>query len=242
VNLLPKAKRGRPPGFIDWKPQPETEAVIEQIQCVLQEYQAYLPMTIRQIFYRLVGAHNYPKEEKAYKRLQEIIGKARRARLIPFTQIRDDGFSELKGSYFQSPQSFVETVKYSAENYQLDPQTAQPVKLFVWCEAAGMSIQLGQVSRPYGVPVLSSGGFDSLTAKYDLARKFSHYESVKVFHIGDHDPSGVHIFGSLDEDVRAFSEKADIEFVRLSRDIRAYQPIQPADRATKGNRQAKFPR
>ena len=218
LNTLPKARQGRPRGYIEWKPQAETEARLLQIKGILQEYHAYLPMTIRQIFYRLVGAHDYQKDEKAYKRLCETISKARRARLIPFCHIRDDGFSELKGSYFESPQSFIEAVKYTAESYQLDPQTVQPARLFVWCEAAGMSNQLEQVSKPYGVPVLSSGGFDLLTAKYDLACKFRKYEAVKVFHIGDHDPSGVHIYSSLDEDVRAFmmDSDTDIEFVRLA--------------------------
>lgn len=215
---LPKAKKGRPRGFIDWHPRNETEALILQVKGILEEYREYLPMTIRQIFYRLVGAHNYEKDEKAYKRLCEIINKSRRARLIPFWQIRDDGFSELQDSYFDSPQSFIKAVKYTAQNYKLDPQSTQPVRLFVWCEAAGMATQLEQVSRPFGVPVLSSGGFDSLTAKYNLACKFKQYKAVKVFHIGDHDPSGVHIFGSLDEDVREFLKDCDteIQFERLA--------------------------
>ncbi len=138
--------------------------------------------------------------------------------MIPFKQIRDDGFSELQESYFDSPQSFIEAVRYSAENYKLDPQRVQPVRLYVWCEAAGMSNQLEQVSKPYGVPVLSSGGFDSLTVKYDLADKFKQHGAVKIFHIGDHDPSGVHIYGSLDEDVKAFMVGSDtnIEFTRLA--------------------------
>jgi hypothetical protein len=39
-----------------------------------------------------------------------------------------------------------------------------------------------------------------------------------VLHFGDHDPSGVHCFSALDEDVVAFAEYygGDIEFVRLA--------------------------
>lgn len=209
----------RPRGFMDnWKPKAETETLINQVQEILVEYRAYLPMTIRQIFYRLVGAYGYPKDEKAYKRLQEHIGKARRARLIPFRQIRDDGFSSISDYYDTTPEGFVASVKSQARHYRLDPQSVQATKLFVWCEAGGMTNQLASVANPYGVSVLSSGGFDSLTVKYDLAQTFSGFDRVKVFHIGDHDPSGVHIFSSLEEDIVAFMEGrgTEIGFVRLA--------------------------
>ena len=65
--------------------------------------------------------------------------------------------------------------------------------------------QLQRVADDYSVPVYSSGGFDSLTTKHAVAQQISgEGEAVEVLHIGDHDPSGVHIFGSLDEDIRAF--------------------------------------
>lgn len=56
----------------------------------LEEYRAHLPMTARQIFYRLVGAYAYPKDEAGYGRLIEMLNRARRARMIPMESIRDD--------------------------------------------------------------------------------------------------------------------------------------------------------
>ena len=54
----------------------------------------------------------------------------------------------------------------------------------------------------------SSGGFDSLTVKYEVAREFAERRKVLVLHIGNHDPSGVHLYGSLDENVRRLSRCA----------------------------------
>lgn len=52
-------------------------------------------MTVRQIFDRLLGApgddDGYGKTEPDYERLAETNGKARRAGLIRFDAIRDDG-------------------------------------------------------------------------------------------------------------------------------------------------------
>jgi hypothetical protein len=46
----------------------------------VDEYEAQLPLTVRQIFYRLVGDHGYEKTERAYSRLTEHLVRACRAR------------------------------------------------------------------------------------------------------------------------------------------------------------------
>ena len=77
--------------------------------------------------------------------------------------------------------------------------------------------QLERVASRYGVPVMSSGGFDSVTTKHEVGRKLSDHPTT-VLHLGDHDPSGVHIFKSLDEDVGAFAKAylGEVEFIRLA--------------------------
>jgi len=62
---------------------------------------------------------------------------------------------------------------------------------------------LAPVANDLGVPVLPSGGFDSLTAKHALAQDMARWSSAEVLHIGDLDPSGEHLFTSLAEDVAA---------------------------------------
>jgi hypothetical protein len=69
------------------------------------------------------------------------------------------------------------------------------------------------------VPVFSSGGFDSLTAKYDFAEEIAASDRpVTVLHIGDLDPSGVHMPLALAEDVGAFVRElgGDVEFHRAA--------------------------
>ena len=52
LDLLGGARRGRtrPRGFIDWAPHPETQALIDAVQFVLDEYRNHLPLTARQFF------------------------------------------------------------------------------------------------------------------------------------------------------------------------------------------------
>jgi predicted GNAT family N-acyltransferase len=85
----------RPRGWVEnWTPRAATQQLIEQVQEILAQYADQLPLTIRQIFYRLVARFGFEKTERAYKnRLVEHLNMARRARVIPMHAIRDDGFT-----------------------------------------------------------------------------------------------------------------------------------------------------
>ena len=184
------------------------------MRAVLLEYADHLPLTIRQIFYRLVGARTadgavgYEKTEPAYERLSETIGKARRAGLIDFAAIRDDGVTRENPSGYDGIDDLMRSIAWRIDNYSLNRQIGQPMFTLLGCEAAGMVPQLARVADSFGAPVLSGGGFDSLTAKHDLAQEIAESERrVRLLHVGDYDPSGVRLFSSLDEDVRAFLRK-----------------------------------
>jgi hypothetical protein len=214
-----KPKRTRKRGFIDWNPRDETRALLDQVQAVLDEYEEHLPLTNRQIFYRLVGAHDYSKTENAYNNLCEMLQKARRSRMIPFSAIRDDGVITHELQTYASEEDFLETERYRAMGYLHDHREGQAALLMLWCEAGGMVPQLAAVADDYIVPVFSSGGFDSLTAKYDFAEKIAEGgRPVTVLHIGDHDPSGGHLYLALKEDIEAFVNElgGEVEFTRLA--------------------------
>src|SRR5688572_4606243 len=201
MKALPRATHGRPRGFLpDWRPQARTAAVIEHVREVLAEYHTHLPLTIRQIFYRLVAMHGFEKTERGYKQLCEILNRARRAQLVPFEHIRDDGFHRSERLGWPDIEAAKRAIVNTADRFRLDRQTGQPRRLALWCEASGMMPQLARVAEAYSVPVFSSGGFDSLTIKFNIAEEFSSWKRVKVLHIGDHDPSGIHVFHSLAED------------------------------------------
>ena len=212
--------RQRPRGLAAWSPRGETVELLDAVRGVLREYGDHLPLTIRQVFYRLVGAHGYNKTEQSYSRLCEVMNRARRAGMIPFESIRDDGTIFRTPPAWDSAEDMVKAAIATAENFRLDRQRGQPYRLIFGVEAGGMVPQVERIAAPYGIPVHSSSGFDSVTAKHELARRLAGWECSKVLHIGDHDPSGVHVFLSLAEDVAAMAESlnpsAEIEFTRLA--------------------------
>jgi hypothetical protein len=197
----------RPKGYITgWSPQPQTTALLEQVQEVLAEYRSFLPMTARQIFYRLVGQYDYDKTELAYSRLCEALVKARRAQVIPFSSIRDDGTTVTGGSPgYDGPDEWWEGELSAAEGYRRDRTDGQPCTIEVWCEAAGMAPQLGRVAQSYQWAVYSTGGFSSVTVTHEVAQRVLGRDRPTVFlHIGDYDPSGESIFEAMSQDIGAF--------------------------------------
>src|SRR5215213_9277393 len=200
-------------GYAPWNPQKKTKVILEQVEEILEEYRNYLPLTGRQIFYRLVGKYEYEKNERAYERLTNYLVRARRAGIIPFAFIRDDGASVMEHVHYRDENAFYEHIRKQGEAYRRDKLANQKVDIRVYCEAAGMMPQLHATCEPYSVPVYSCSGFDSLTAKYDLAqacKKTFAYEGRKtvILHLGDYDPSGESIFNDgLVEDIHAFLER-----------------------------------
>src|SRR5262245_40250120 len=125
----------RPRGFAPWSPKPETLALLAKVNAVLGEYQDHLPLTLRQIFYRLVGAHGYDKTELAYNRLSEHLVRARRARLVPMEAIRDDGGTVITPNMWSSAQEYLDAVRAQAGRLMLDRTVGQRTRLVVLCEA-----------------------------------------------------------------------------------------------------------
>lgn len=209
----------RPLGYAPWSPREATLVVLGQVDAVLAEYRAQWPLTVRQVFYRLVGAHEFPKTERDYKRLQEYLNRGRRAGRVPWAAIRDDGDTSSDPSWRYTdddPVEWFRSMLPSAEDYLLHPQSGQERFIEVWCEAGGMVPMLARAVEDRGIPVYSGGGFDSVTNLRNHAiRHRVQGGPILVLYIGDYDPSGQAMYHRYRADVTAFGSKADWEQVAV---------------------------
>jgi hypothetical protein len=203
-------------GYIDWRPQKRSRAKLEAVLSVLTTYHDQLPLTVRQIFYILVAGLVIKKTKNEYDNLAYLLRKARRARLIPFAHIHDQG-SVLPYSLngWDHANDLSGLIQGVVANFKLDPQLGQWRRLVVWCEAAGMLAQLRRVCDPYGVHVISGGGLDSVSDKWRFTQLVANAQ-FEVLHIGDLDRHGEDIFTALAEDVQAFDGYKNVDFVRLA--------------------------
>jgi len=214
----------RPKGYAPWRPHKKTAQLMYQVRQILEEYRDHLPLTARQIFYRLVAAYGYPKTENAAKNLGDHLTRARRAEMIPFDYIRDDGISVMAPAHYADENDFYKHIHDEGKSYKRDKLACQKMNVRVYCEAAGMMPQLERVCEPYSIPVYSCSGFDSVSAKYQLKescwRAYTYQgRRTVILHLGDYDPSGESIFNDgLVEDVYAF----------LNRDVPHKEPHEVA--------------
>lgn len=208
-----------------WVPQPHVAALIDQANDVIDQYRTYGAMTVRQIFYRLVGQFDYPKDERAYARLCETLVKARRAGMVSFGSIRDEPEEAHTTFGWDSPTDWWAAELSAAEGYVRNPHEGQDYRVELWCEAAGMAPMLSQMVRGYGVDVYSTGGFSSVTVTYSTAQRVLGRDVPTVMlHVGDFDPSGASIYESMTADIAAFvwadgdEEKFEHERVALTQE------------------------
>lgn len=185
-------------GYQPYAPTEYSQKVLQAAKQILIEYEAWeRPMTVRQIFYRLVAQYKYEKTEQAYKSLGGYIARSRRAYqahllglmreginqkeatkaalreplLIPFPWIRDERGQSHEVRSYDDVDSYVEFLLEDIERLQMDRSRSQPRHMELWCEANGMVPLMREIAQGYGLRVSSGGGYDSVTAKHKLAQR-----------------------------------------------------------------------
>src|SRR5438552_1711406 len=74
-----------------WRKQRSSEILLCRVRQVLKEFEEQLPLTARQLYYRLIGFKEYGKGQAFEEKLSDLLINARRHGDIPFESIRDDG-------------------------------------------------------------------------------------------------------------------------------------------------------
>lgn len=204
---MSKAHRStRPKGFMrSWTPKPESEQLIKNVQSIIRESRAGR-LSVRFIFYRLVAGYGYPKTERDYKNLAELLVKARRAQMISFNSIVDSG-TDMRGgvSGWNTRKDFLDSYKDIADYFTLNEMIGQPYHIELWSEDAGSVPMLATIVADYPVTVYSTGGFSSVTVTHEVAQRVLERDRPTAFlHVGDYDPSGESIYKSMCQDIGAF--------------------------------------
>jgi hypothetical protein len=177
--------------------------VLDAVLEVFEDYADQRPLPLRQVFYVLVGRAVMAKDETAYAQLQRMLDRARRARVVPFGWLRDDGVSRATRSSSPGPATLWRgCATRPAAAPATDRRASARVEL--WSEAAGLVPQIARIAEPCSIPVVSSGGADSLTNRHELVERIAAIGCPGVvLHVGDVDVDGEDVFRALSEDVAA---------------------------------------
>jgi hypothetical protein len=162
-----------------------TRTLIDRARVILENE---FPMTIRQIYYRLVSSGFIKNAKSDYQRVIRLMTIARDDGRVPFEWVVDRSRPVYAPSVFDDPKSYAEVVKKSCRR---DYWTLQPFYTEIWCEKDTISGSIAGVTEELGVTVRVGRGFNSTTRARETAVVLAGTRKPKViFYCGDHDPSG----------------------------------------------------
>jgi hypothetical protein len=198
-------------GANPYKAQAKNQIILDYVsEVILPAQAAYLPLTVRQIYYLLVAPGVISKSEERYRNLCRILARERRAGRIPFDVVRDDGQDTYASAVYTGTPDFWQQERGRIESYRVDRQDGQAQYIELWAETAGMAPQLTRVADGFSVPVWTGGGQTSVTARRQIAdRALERDVPTLILHVGDLDPHGKIIYQVLIEDAAEWVDDLD---------------------------------
>lgn len=220
-----------------WRPHQKTVDLLERVADILAEYD--FPLTLRQLFYRLVAAHVLPNTEGAYGGLSSKLVKAREAGIIDPEALVDRTRSPRRPECFSDLSEYAEVVRGA---YRRDKAASQPLHVEAWVEKDALVGLFEQVTEAYDVYAYACRGYNSFSALWEAAMRFRQAgKPVHVLYFGDFDPSGLDMTRDIRERLgRYCREEIVVQHVALTKEQVAEYDLPPMPAKTKDTRAAKF--
>lgn len=226
------------------------EELIIAVRGIIGQY-AGMRLTLRQIYYRLVAGQVILNVLSSYKRLSDVIARAREAGLVPWGSIEDrtreihDGHGEdnTAGAHFRL---FWNYVTHMNERYEMPKWWGQPTRVIVVLEKEALYEVFRQITDAEGVDLVPVRGYSSVTLLHDLSARMQDMtsdggvESINVLYFGDFDPSGADIQREVAEKLEEYGADFEIERVAITREQIEEMGLPPAPAKTTDSRYERF--
>ncbi len=197
---------------------------------VIEDLKAYKPLTLRQVYYQLVGKGYLENKPSRYVDLSKLVKQARIDGYIAWEDIEDRArpYYDLTG--WDGVGMFVEAyTKHFLTGYKRDLLRSQDVYIEVWIEKDALSSIATRISSYYTIPVVVGRGFSSVSFLNDYRDRLRETDKTPILlYFGDLDPSGVEAYEAMITTLTEELKVAGIRFKRvalLMEDVVKYQLI-----------------
>lgn len=168
------------------------------------------PMTLRQLFYRLVSDGTIGKKETEYKSLAHLTRNMRMSGELPFDWFADNTRWQRKPNSYSSLER---GVAIFAQAYRRDIWINQKNYVEIWLEKDALAGVVYGVTAEYDVPLMVSRGYSSLSYLHGAAMQIDYINKPTfIYYFGDYDPSGRDIPRDIETKLRTFAPDAEIHF------------------------------
>jgi hypothetical protein len=194
------------PGRRDWQP------IIVRAAEIVRSYGT--PVTLRQLYYRLVAERALENRQNDYNRLAKLTAQGRRDGTFP--GLIDRGRQVDRWLTFSGPG---EARRWLAQRYMRDRTEGQPWAVYLGVEKATLLGQLEAWFGAYGIPRVALRGYSSQTLVDEVANQVAadvtgdverQGRPAVLIYCGDYDPSGVDILRDFAERTHCFEEVVQV--------------------------------
>ena len=215
----------------------ETLHRIAQATEIIDEYQAQgFTLTVRQIYYQFITRNWIPNEKRSYKLIANALEKGRMNGLIDWKAIEDRTRFLRGNNNWADPPAFLRDTSY---RYRLDSRSDQDYLIEVWIEKDALIGVISGICLELDVDYFSCRGYVSLSEMWRAAQRYQYDgRPCVIFHLGDHDPSGLDMTRVIKDTLVTFGcDDIEVRRVALNMDqIEQYKPppnfVKPKDTRT----------
>jgi hypothetical protein len=213
------------------KVHPTRLAAINQANLIIAEYAAMgYDLTLRQLYYQFVARGLIPNNIKEYNKLGDAISEGRMLGLIDWNAIVDRTRSVKKNTHWDDPS---EIITVCAQTFQIDKWARQPYHCEVWIEKDALVGVIEGICRELDVSYLACRGYASMSEIWRAGHKrllpqceSGVKEAIKIFYLGDHDPSGIDMTRDVEDRLKTFVGEDYAHMIEVERLALNYEQVQ----------------
>lgn len=192
-----------------------------QVIEIVNELQDYLPLTLRQIYYRLVAASHIKNTVSSYNGLSQLIKFMRLADWLPWEVLEDRGrrVSDKRG-WGDHAEFMEQEVDGFLEGYGRCYVQDQECYVEIWCEKDALSQVFEKVAWPYCIRAVTCRGYQSITFLDSYRRRAlaaqERGQVPVILYFGDLDPSGVQMLEATKQTLEDEMDLLGVEYHRVA--------------------------
>lgn len=192
--------------YINYRFHQSSLSIIKWANSIISEYQSEgFDLTLRQLYYQMVARDLIPNTKREYARIGGIISKGRLAGYIDWESIVDRTRTTRSNPHWDNPQGVIAAAQ---SGYLNDLWKYQAYRPEVWIEKDALTGVISGVCRRLDVPYFSCRGYSSQSAMWRAASRMYTWgkggQIPIIFHLGDHDPSGIDMTRDIEDRMAVF--------------------------------------
>jgi DNA topoisomerase VI subunit A len=220
--------------FIDHTFARRSAERLQLVNGILDEYSAQgFDLSLRQLYYQLVARDYIENSQASYKRLGDLLNKARLAGLVDWQMIVDRSRDSKVNQHWDNPGQIVRAAAYG---FRIDKWKNQPCHIEVMVEKDALTGVLLPVCKEEDIYFTANKGYPSASILYQMSKRIIRHlrdnKDVYILHLGDHDPSGLDMTRDLADRLELFCG-VTLQVVRLALNMEQVMEYNPPENPAK---------